>query len=116
MKRIFIALLIFAGAAMFGCGNPAPTLVSVGIVPVNPVVGVNTQVTFEAIGNYSDGSFRNITGACGWNITENSYIATWTGPATDSSITLVTKSTGTAEITVTDPHSLKSAATLLTVQ
>lgn len=44
----------------------APQLVSIGIIPENPTVPINQTIQFEAQGNYTDESTRDVTAEVDW--------------------------------------------------
>lgn len=53
----------------------SPTLISISVTPKTQTADVNERVTFNAIGNYSDGNVRNLNLAAVWS-TSNSSVAT----------------------------------------
>ena len=85
----------------------APALVSLGLTPANPSVAAGVAEQFTALGNYSDGSSKDLTRSVTWTSSN-------TGVVTISASGLaMSKAQGTSRITATSAS--VSSATTLTV-
>lgn len=88
-------------------------LASITIAPGNPTIAKGARLQFVATGHYQDGSTRNLTQFVSWassspNLAGVSNAAKKRGVATG-------KSAGTTTITATDPATMISGSTVLTV-
>lgn len=60
-------------------GGVAPTLIGLGIGPMDPVVTVGERLQFTATGFYSDQSTRDVTDSVSWQSSEPSVLAVASG-------------------------------------
>lgn len=111
MALLFLALVLSAGCGGGGGGSSAPTLVSISVTPVNPIIPLGTIGQFTATGHYSDNSTRNITTLVIWSSSTTTVATISNAAGFEGSAVLV--STGTTVITAKSGS--RSAFTTLTV-
>ena len=81
----------FAALVCAGCGSgsnsnpskpnnplPAPSLTSISVTPAQPSIALGGTQQFKAVGTYSDGSTKDLTGTATWSSTSTT-VATITG-------------------------------------
>lgn len=73
-KNALIVALLLAVAGLTNCGGgsstgtpPPPTLNSITVTPPNPQIPAGATEQFQATGNYSDGTTKNLTAAVTWS-------------------------------------------------
>ena len=90
----------------------AAALVSIRVIPASPSIGPNTTEALTATGTYSDGSTQNLTAIVTWS--SSGSVATVSNAAGSNGVA-TSHAAGTAVITATDPATLVSGSTTLTV-
>ena len=88
-----------------------PSLVSIGISPVNPAVVLGTSLQFAATGTYTDGSTQDVTSTTVWS-SSNTGVATIGNSAGNFGFA---SSTGLGGSTITATSGPVSGSTTLTV-
>ena len=88
----------------------AGTLSSIAVAPVNPSVGVGQNITFTAMGTFTDGT-RDVTAAMNWTASQ-AGIVTFAAPPSTNVATVIAP--GTTTIAATDPSTGIQGTTLLT--
>jgi len=104
MKTAFVAIVTFLAALFIGCGAGHPNLKTISVSPNSAKAGINEDVVFTAMGNFTNNSSRDLTVADGlsWK-TSNNAIATINGNT--GSATCVTA--GSVTVTATAPQNLQ---------
>lgn len=95
--------------------NPAPTLVSIAVAPLNSSMVQGNTLNYSALGTYSDSSTANITSLVTWSSSQVSVasinslaVATGVTPGLSVISAVLSGKTGSANLTVTAPVTLVS--------
>ena len=95
--------------------NPAVSLVSIAVAPLNSSIVQGATLTYSAVGTYSDSSTANITNLVTWSSSQVSIasinslgVATGLTPGLSVISAVLSGKTGSANLTVTAPVTLVS--------
>lgn len=92
----FIALVLLQVSC--GSSNSGPSLTTIDIAPISPIVLVGGTQQFTATGHFSDGTSSNLTAQANWS-SDNTAVATIQNLGTHPGLATA-KATGMANITV----------------
>ncbi len=106
-----IILLAGCGGSGGGSSAPAPTLVSISVTPINPIIALSTMQQFTATGTFSDNTTHNLTESVTWSST-SALVATISNTAGSNGLAT---SVGTGSTTITAASGGILGSTTLTI-